>query len=400
MTTESSRNRDDRFFRTILDSLADAILIVDIPTLRVVAVNATFLRESGLDEDDVVGRSVHQVAHSGAFASMLSGGICPLLETLSNERPAVAEHVCPDGIGGVRCFEVSTTPVRDDEGRMVQIVHVARDITLRHRVEEKVRSLARDLNRANRELSQANDDLRQFSYIVSHDMRAPLVSIKGFSAELREGLDELLTLCSSAGGAGSRLETLRNDIRESLSYIDSATSRLDGMINAILKLARLGYREFRIEPVDSASIVREIIHSVAHQIDEKNVAVSVGDLPALRTDPTAFQQILGNLIDNALKYLVPGRPGTLVISGKRSDDASVEFTVTDNGRGIDAADIPKVFEIFRRVGRQDVAGEGMGLAYVMALVKRLDGRIECESTPGVGTTFRVILPEAEGGDDR
>jgi len=389
---------DDRFFRTVLNSLADAVLIVDVPSLKVSAVNTTFLVESGLTEQEVIGKSVQQVAHSGAFASILSGGICPLFETLSQERMALSQHVCPDGTGGTRYFEVSTTPVRDDGGRMVQIIHLSRDITLRHRAEEKVRSLARDLDRANRELAQANDDLKQFAYIVSHDMRAPLVSIKGFSAELSGDVNRLLSLLQTGGGGSpEQIDQLADGIRESLHFIDSATTRLDGMINAILRLARLGHREFRSEPVDPAEIVREILASVAHQIDENQVTVTVGPLPTLTTDRTALQQILGNLIDNALKYLVPGRPGELVISGERGDDATAWLSVSDNGRGIDPADVPKVFDIFRRVGRQDVAGEGMGLAYVKALVKRLGGSISCDSMPGVGTTFTLTIPDQTGG---
>ncbi|GAB4296879.1 MAG: hypothetical protein Fur0034_06390 [Desulfuromonadia bacterium] len=390
--------RDERFFRTVMDSLADAVMIVDLPSLRVSAVNTTFLAESGLTEEEVIGKSVHQVAHSGAFGSIHSGGICPLLETLSHERISVAQHASPDGRGGIRYIEVTTTPVRDVDGKVVQIVHLSRDITLRHQAEEKVRSLARDLNRANRELALANDDLKQFAYIVSHDMRAPLVSIKGFSSELSGVVEELLTLIQTGEPLPpERIVQIRDDIREALQFIDAATTRLDGMINAILKLARLGYREFRSEPVDPGEIVHEILQSVAHQIEEKGVTVTVGTLPPLTTDRTALQQILGNLIDNALKYLDPGRRGELAISGERGDDAAVRFSVSDNGRGIDAADLPKIFDIFRRVGRQDVAGEGMGLAYVKAVVKRLQGEIACQSAPGVGTTFTVTIPDREGG---
>ena len=99
---------------------------------------------------------------------------------------------------------------------------------------------------------------------------------------------------------------------------------------------------------------------------------------------------MGNLLTNAVAYLAPGRPGEVVVTGERRPDVTV-FAVRDNGRGIAAEDIPKVFEPFRRVGRQDVPGEGMGLAYVQMLVRRHGGEIRCHSTLGVGTTFTFTI---------
>jgi signal transduction histidine kinase len=119
--------------------------------------------------------------------------------------------------------------------------------------------------------------------------------------------------------------------------------------------------------------------------------VTVGPLPEVVADRTSMEQIMGNLLDNALKYLVPDRPGKLEISAGQDPDETI-FRIRDNGRGITADDMPKVFAPFRRIGRQDTPGEGMGLPYVQALVRRHGGRIWCESEPGVGTTFAFTIP--------
>jgi signal transduction histidine kinase len=170
---------------------------------------------------------------------------------------------------------------------------------------------------------------------------------------------------------------------------------MDRLIQAILHLSRLGRRELAIEPLDMRALVQETVQTLAHQIANRQVQVTVAPLPAVLADRTAMEQIMGNLLANAVAYLSAGRPGEIAVTGERRPNATV-FTVRDNGRGIAAEDIPKVFEPFRRIGRQDAPGEGMGLAYVRMLVRRHGGEIHCHSTPGVGTTFTFTI--AHQGD--
>jgi len=119
--------------------------------------------------------------------------------------------------------------------------------------------------------------------------------------------------------------------------------------------------------------------------------VCLGALPDVVADRTSMEQIMGNILGNAVKYLEPGRPGRIEIFGERGETATT-FIVRDNGRGIAQEDMFKVFAPFRRAGKQNVPGEGMGMAYVQALVRRHGGQIHCESELGVGTTFTFSLP--------
>ena len=137
-----------------------------------------------------------------------------------------------------------------------------------------------------------------------------------------------------------------------------------------------------------------IIASLKHQIDDTATTVILPEnLPQLVNDRLALEQVFSNLLDNALKYLQPGRPGRIEIGVENAPHAVV-IAVQDNGRGIAENDLERVFELFRRAGAQDRPGEGIGLAHVRALVRRLGGTIRLESEPDCGSTFTIALPKA------
>jgi len=265
-----------------------------------------------------------------------------------------------------------------------------RDITERKQADARLKSYSD-------ELVEINEELKKFAYIVSHDLRAPLVNIKGFSQELDRSLREiepcfdkhlpLLDLAEKERIA----PILKKDIPEALKFIGSSVNRMDNLINAILKLSRAGRRKLDPEPLQMRNVVLDILNTLEHQLASHGVAVTVGDLPVIVADRTAMEQIFGNLLDNAIKYLEPGRPGVIAVSSERNEQ-EFSFHVRDNGRGMAREDIPKAFEIFRRVGRQDVPGEGLGLAYAKTLIRSLGGRIWCESELGAGTVFSFTVP--------
>jgi signal transduction histidine kinase len=184
---------------------------------------------------------------------------------------------------------------------------------------------------------------------------------------------------------------LQKNVPEALDFIDSSVTRMNRFINANLKLSRLGHRELDLEPIDMNALVQTTLQSLARQIEEGQVKVTVGSLPEVVADRLSMEQIMGNILTNAVLYLDPGRPGEIEITAERSHDETT-FHVRDNGRGIAEKDMPKVFAPFQRAGRQDIPGEGMGLSYVQALIRRHGGRLWCESEPGVGTTFSFTIP--------
>lgn len=247
------------------------------------------------------------------------------------------------------------------------------------------------------ELKRANAEIQRFAYIVSHDLRSPLVNVMGFTAELetaRKAITGYLAKGEADGwqapDATTRL-AIEEDLPESIGFIRTSTQKMDRLINAILNLSRQGRRTLAPERLDLAALAQGIVATLQHRIDTTGTAVTVGELPVIVNDRLAVEQILSNLIENALKYLQPGRPGAITVAGGIALGRAF-VAVADNGRGIEPRDHDRVFDLFRRSGVQDQQGEGIGLAHARALAYRLGGTIELQSELGVGSTFRLILP--------
>jgi ligand-binding sensor domain-containing protein/signal transduction histidine kinase len=261
------------------------------------------------------------------------------------------------------------------------------------------------LAQANEELKALNQEKSEFLAIAAHDLRAPLVNLKGYAGELWSAMAAIQSVMNAAWPHLDETRqreltlALQRDVPEALAFIDSSTNRMDQLVGAILRLSRLSRRELHPEPVNVTRLVETTLKTLAYQIEQRQAKVKVRPLPEVVADRNAMEIIMENILTNAVIYLDPARPGEIEITGTR-DDSATAFHVRDNGRGIAHEDRHKVFQIFGRAGRQDNPGEGMGLAYVQTLIRRHGGRIWCESQLGVGTTFSFTIPHqpATGGD--
>ncbi len=242
-------------------------------------------------------------------------------------------------------------------------------------------------------LTQANDEIQRFAYIVSHDLRSPLVNIMGFTSEMETSAETLKNyIAGDQNLAGRAKVAALEEIPESIGFIRASTGRMDGLINAILKLSREGRRALNPEPVDLVKLFAAAAGSVKHQLDEAQATLAVPEkAPLIVSDRVALEQVVNNVVDNAVKYLARDRPGRIAITVSQAP-GRVGIAVTDNGRGIAEQDLERVFELFRRAGAQDRPGEGIGLAHVRALVRRLGGEITVRSELGRGSTFQIDLP--------
>ena len=303
-------------------------------------------------------------------------------------------------------------PVRDEQGRITRWYGTCTDIhdlkqaqeelqASRERAlqsEEETSRLAAMLAERVAELDAVNEEVQRFAYIVSHDLRAPLVNIMGFTSELENCRREIEGFYKKVAEARPDLvapdarEAIETDLAESIGFIRSSTAKMDKLINAILKLSREGRRVLAPEPISMNKLLEAQRHSLAHQLHERGAELTIETVPDLVSDRLAVEQVFGNLIDNAVKYLEPGRPGKIVVRG-RDLGLRVRYEIEDNGRGIDEKDYERIFDLFRRSGTQDQPGEGIGLAHVRALVRRLGGSISVHSRVGEGSTFTVTLPK-------
>ena len=379
---EALRESTDQL-QAIYDGIPDGLAVAEVDTREIVRVSPAACALFGYSEREFLEKRVfdlHPAASLGAveaeFRAQAEGKkvVSPGLPCARNDGSIFFADIGarPTIYGGRRC-----------------LVACFRDVTERKHAEEKLRRYASELGRA-------NEEVKQFAYIVSHDLRAPLINLKGFGAELRSAC---ATIHSHLGAVLPHLneeqqreigDVLDREVPEALEFMNASVERMDSFINAVLMLSRIGRRELSFERVDLRELVQNVLKNLAHQLEERQVRVTVGRLPQVVGDRTAMEQIVGNILTNAVNYLEPGRPGEIEIGGEQQDEET-SFFVRDNGRGIAESDMPKVFAPFRRAGKQDVKGEGMGLAYAQTLAHRHGGYIRCDSEPGVGTTFTVVL---------
>ncbi|MGF6665134.1 signal transduction histidine kinase [Paraburkholderia atlantica] len=327
---------------------------------------------------------------------MFTRGVRGRLALLSDNAGRLAgnEPLAPLGAG------------RDEIARLDRTLHeTSRRLLEAERIEARFHA---DLERRAAELARINETLRQqtqenemFIYSVSHDLRAPLVNLQGFSKELIRACDELRDVVRGSSLAISSRERIERivdeDIGEALHYLQTAVLRASHIIDALLRLSRVGRVEYRRQKVDVRDIVQRVVDAMQVSIRARRARVTVGELPAVWGDPTALEQIFANLIGNAVNYLDPAREGRVEI-GTTPAPPGVHslriFYVRDNGLGIPSIALPRLFTAFQRLHGHAAAGEGIGLALVRRMVERHGGRVWAESREGVGTTFYLSLPVA------
>lgn len=228
-------------------------------------------------------------------------------------------------------------------------------------------------------LVAANQDLEAFSYSVSHDLRAPLRAISGFTQILLK----------------RHLDALNTEGRHYLDNVALASERMSRLIDELLRYSRLGRRGITIARVDLARIVKQTLDNLGARIQSTGAQITLGELPMIQSDPTLIEQILTNLVDNALTYHLPDQPPRISIEACATPQGWT-LSISDQGIGIPPEFHDKVFAVFQRLHNdEDYPGTGIGLAIVKKAVQHLGGEVQLASTPGVGTTFTIHLPDGE-----
>ena len=351
------------------------------------------LRRSGTD--DVLASFPATAPASDVITAERLVGELPLVLRVSFSRAAVSdawqrwlESFLPIAmIAFLALFALSLLGFQQARREVDAAKAVAR---ARAQLAEANAGLEETVARRTAELRQANEEVQQFAYLVSHDLRAPLVNVLGFTREV-ETLGEELLAARTAPPSEARWAELKGELAEAIAFIRAGSTKMDRLLTGILKLARDGKRVLRPEPVDMTALLRTLAQAVQFQTTAARAAIDVQTLPAITADRLALEQVFGNLLDNAVKYLDPARPGVVTVHGRTTGD-QVVVEVADNGCGITPAEQLKVFDLFRRVGTLDRPGDGIGLSHVRSLVRSMGGQIDLTSQPGVGSVFSVTLP--------
>ena len=277
----------------------------------------------------------------------------------------------------------------------------ANEEALRYRTELEQRAV--ELDELNTHLRAQTQDNEMFIYSVSHDLRSPLVNLQGFSKEIMHATKDLSTeieALEAPAASKQRIHALiEDDLHTSLRFIQNAVTRAAGIIDAMLRLSRAGRVEYLPVMTDVNAMAQRIVDAMSGSIRARGATVVIHPgLPAAYGDPTAVEQIFGNLVGNAVNYLDPKRPGHIEVGCLESGDGDGlnTYFVRDNGLGIASAHLGRMFSAFQRLHGNVAQGEGIGLALVKRVVERHGGRIWVESTEGAGSSFFVALPGQPG----
>lgn len=258
--------------------------------------------------------------------------------------------------------ETRTVPILNGNGEVVSSLSITLDVTGTVRYQQQV--------------EEKNRDLQDFAYMVTHDLKNPINTIKGMSAVMREDFSEKL----SQKGI------------ELITHIDRAANRLEELATSVLEYSRISDSHSHLQPIELGKVIESVRMEFEPQLIATKATVKVDNLPTVLGDELKFYQIFSNLFSNAIKYRSPERPleVTIAATDPRSTRRT-EITISDNGRGIPAEKLQVIFRPFQRAHGKEIEGSGIGLACVKKLLEKLGGAISVTSTEGRGSTFTVSL---------
>jgi PAS domain S-box-containing protein len=305
------------------------------------------------------------------------------LETSCRKRePLTVDYriIRPDG--SVRFLHARGKPILDDAGRPVRVVGTLQDVTERKDADRAIQELNLELQGRMAELAAANKELEGFSYSVSHDLRAPLRSIDGYSRMLIEDYSDRVD------GEGRRY----------LKVITDNTKKMGQLIDDLLAFSRMGRASLEASSIDMEGLASQVFSELREQYPERMFELRLDPLPPGRGDPSMFRQVFINLISNAIKYSRGRNPAVIAI-GARVDSAETVYYVRDNGVGFEMQYAHKLFGVFQRLhSAHEFEGTGVGLALVQRIVQRHGGRVWAEGKVGEGATFYFTQPPSKGAN--
>jgi PAS domain S-box-containing protein len=390
-------------FRALFESAPGSYLVLK-PDLTIAAVSDAYLKATMTKREEILGRGLFDVFPdnpsdpAATGVSNLRSSLKRVLQNKTSDTMAIQKYDVrrPDGTFEERYWSPVNSAVLGADGEIEYLVHRVEDVTdfikhkqvpdgagpdsLRTRMEQMEAEVFRsshDVQAANERLREANQELEAFSYSVSHDLRAPLRHIDGFVDRLNKSA------------------SLKEDekSRRYLNIISQSARHMGNLIDDLLVFSRMGRTEMREVKVNLDDLIQQAIDGMSQELERRNVVFKRGPLPEVRGDPAMLQQVLANLLGNAVKYTRTRERAEIEIS---CSETPQEFTVSvrDNGVGFDMEYSQKLFGVFQRLHRaEEFEGTGIGLANVRRIIHRHGGRTWAESKLNEGATFYFTLPK-------
>jgi PAS domain S-box-containing protein len=379
---ENALREQEEFFRLITENMGDMVTVVDrsgrrlytSPSYRSLFSPEQSARDVGAF-DNVHPEDRDRVRESFQRA----------IDSASGQR---ADFRVLPREGDVRYVESQSGVILEPNGRVGQVVTVSRDVTERKKLEQEIQQFNSELEERVRqrtaELAAVNKELETFTYSVSHDLKAPLRGIDGYSrlllADHHEALDE---------EGRFFVESIRNGV-----------TRMGQLIEDLLSYSRMERREGQWSRVMLSDLVEAVTRDLPEErLGKARLEVAVGEL-SIHSDSEGLRLVLRNLLDNALKFSM-AQPVPKISVAAREKEGGIELTVSDNGIGFDTRFQDRIFEIFQRLHRaEDYPGTGIGLAIVRKAMQRMGGGVHARSEPGKGATFVLEIPDRQAADSR
>jgi PAS domain S-box-containing protein len=348
----------DESYRTLVEAMNEGALVLE-PGGTILYANMRFSEIVRTPLPQVIGANVRAFlspAADPAFDRLISGGA---------EVAGRHEATLLRGDGGPVPVLLSAAPIRIEQRSGIGVL--VTDLT-------EIRLHAASLEKANRDLAATNQELEAFVYSVSHDLRAPLRSVHRYATMILE----------------DHAEGLPQEVKDHLRLITAGAVRMDDLIRDLLAYSHVSRQEITLSPVDTASVVTEVLKNLTGDIRERQADVAVdGGLPAVVGDAVLLSQAISNLLSNALKFVPPGTHPRVRIHAE-SRGPTVRLWVDDNGIGIADQAKGRLFRLFERLTRE-YPGTGIGLAIVKRAIERMGGEVGLESRAGHGTRFWIDL---------
>ncbi len=351
---EVALRNSEEFARSIVESSPDCVKVLDLDG-RVQMINRACCRAMDLSDLESCRDRPWPEFWEGDGKAAAERAI----DAARQGAQGSFEAFCSSAGGERKCWEVIVTPIPDAQGKPARLLSISREITERRHAEAV--------------LQRSHDELAEFAHVVSHDLQAPLRTMKSYAQLL----------------ARRYKGKLDEDADTFLSFILEASQNMEELIHGLLQYAQFGEEETR-KTLSLKSVLDTVLTALQAQIEETGATVTAGELPTLEVNPTRIQQVFQNLIGNALKYRSSAEP-RILIGASRSDGFWV-ISVSDNGVGIAPQYYDRIFLPLRRLHGKEIAGTGLGLSVCKRIVERNGGRIWVESRPGEGSTFYFTIP--------
>jgi PAS domain S-box-containing protein len=375
---EEALRAASRYARNLIETSLDPLITISAEG-KITDVNTATEKITGMSRDRLIGSDFSdyftepEMARAGYMKVFVQGQV--------TDYPLAIRHTS----GAITEVLYNASVYRNEQGKVLGVFAAARDITERKRAEEETKT--------------KNEELENYLYIASHDLRSPLVNIQGFSQRLQKQTVSLKTLLSDLILAPETKEVIEKitdeGIPKTLNFILSNVTKMDVLLNGLLQISHTGRTVMTIKKIDMNQLFKTVIGTYNYQLTELDAIVTAAALPFCHGDENLLNQMISNIIGNAIKYREKGKTLAIDISADQEFN-KVIYSIKDNGIGIDPRHLTKIWNVFYRVDSASWdTGDGLGLSIVKRIVDKHKGRVWAESELGKGSVFFIELQSQE-----